>query len=251
MCSPAGRLCDRVARRWIPESGNWLEELAHREPADAQRIRPVRGTLENQRDDLLEFAGVPDDKQATIAHAHEMSEPVVREACALRRLSIFLVDFGVSVMISICWSLAISLNRLPYGCSVRDRVSPRRGTTGRGRNGPNPACYLGDTDIVRASKRQHPVQGSGSKGNLGRLGSAGARSKGIANHTFVSPRSRARSPDRRFDLGSQIVAAGFWQAMWPRSAIIRRWRPRCAGAISADALATAPARGGTMTAASG
>jgi hypothetical protein len=47
-----------------------------------------------------------------------------------------------------------------------------------------------------------PVQGSGSKGNLGRLGSVGARSKGIADHTFVSP-------DRRFDLGSQIVPASF------------------------------------------
>jgi hypothetical protein len=224
MCSPAGRLCDRVARRWIPESGNWLEELAHREPADAQRIRPVRGTLENQRDDLLGFAGVPDDKQATIAHAHEMSEPVVREACALRRLSIFLVDFGVSVMISICWSLAISLNRLPYGCSVRDRVSPRRGTTGRGRNGPNPACYLGDTDIVWASKRQHPVQGSGSKGNLGRLGSANARSQGIANHTFVSLARVLARPIDASALARRLYPLAFCQAMWPRSAIIRRWR---------------------------
>jgi hypothetical protein len=67
---------------------------------------------------------------------------------------------------------------------------------------PNPVCYLSDTDIIRASKRQHPVQGSGSKGNFGRLGSVGARSKGIADHTFVSP-------DRRFDLGSQIVPASF------------------------------------------
>src|ERR1700733_9667886 len=46
---------------------------------------------------------------------------------------------------------------------MRDRVAQRRGTTGRGRNGRNPLCYLGDTDIARASKRQHPVQGSGSK----------------------------------------------------------------------------------------
>jgi hypothetical protein len=37
-----------------------------------------------------------------------------------------------------------------------------------------PVRYLSDTDIVRASKRQHPVQGSGSQGNLGRLGLVGA-----------------------------------------------------------------------------
>jgi hypothetical protein len=83
-----------------------------------------------------------------------------------------------------------------------DRVAQRRAATGRGHNAPNPVCYLSDTDIVRASKRQHPVQGSGSKANLGRLGSVGARSKGIADHTFVSP-------DRRLDLGPLIVAAGF------------------------------------------
>ena len=85
---------------------------------------------------------------------------------------------------------------------VGDRVARRRGRTGRGHNTPNPVYYLSDTDIVRASKRQHPVQGSGSDGNLGRLGSVGARSKGIADDTFVSP-------DRRLDLGPQIVAAGF------------------------------------------
>ena len=50
--------------------------------------------------------------------------------------------------------------------------------------------------------RPHPVEGSGSKGSLGRLGSVGARSKGIVDHMFVSP-------DRRFDLGSQIVPTSF------------------------------------------
>ena len=63
-----------------------VAELARREPADAQRIRPVRVALQSQRDDLLAFAGVLDDKLAVIAHAHEISEPVVREACALHRL---------------------------------------------------------------------------------------------------------------------------------------------------------------------
>jgi hypothetical protein len=83
-----------------------------------------------------------------------------------------------------------------------DCVAQRRDTEGRGHNTPNPACYLSDTDILRASERQHPVQGSGSDSNIGRLGPGGARSKGIVDYTFVSP-------DRRLNLGPQIVAAGF------------------------------------------
>jgi hypothetical protein len=63
-----------------------VAELARREPADAQRIRPVRVALQNQRDDLLAFADVLDNKLAIIARAHEISEPVVREACVLHRL---------------------------------------------------------------------------------------------------------------------------------------------------------------------
>jgi hypothetical protein len=63
-----------------------VEELARREPADAQHIRPVRVALQNQRDDLLAFAGVLDDKLAAIARAHEISEPIVRDAYALHRL---------------------------------------------------------------------------------------------------------------------------------------------------------------------
>jgi hypothetical protein len=63
-----------------------VEELARRELADAHRIRPVRVALQNQRDDLLAFAGVLDNKLAAIAHAHEISEPVARETCALHCL---------------------------------------------------------------------------------------------------------------------------------------------------------------------
>jgi hypothetical protein len=63
-----------------------VEELAHREPRDVRRIRPVRVALQNQRDDLLAFAGVLDAKLADIAKAHVIPEPVVREACVLHRL---------------------------------------------------------------------------------------------------------------------------------------------------------------------
>jgi hypothetical protein len=63
-----------------------VEELARREPEDPQRIRPVRVALKNQRDDLLAFAGVLDEKLVVIARAHEISESLVREACVLHRL---------------------------------------------------------------------------------------------------------------------------------------------------------------------
>jgi hypothetical protein len=63
-----------------------VEELARREPGDVRRIRPVRVALQNQRDDLLAFAGVLDAKLADIAQAHAIAEPVVREACLLHRL---------------------------------------------------------------------------------------------------------------------------------------------------------------------
>jgi len=63
-----------------------VEELARREPGDARRIRPVRVALQNQRDTLLAFAGVLDDKLAAIARAHAVPEPLVREACVLHRV---------------------------------------------------------------------------------------------------------------------------------------------------------------------
>jgi len=63
-----------------------VEELARRELGDARRIRPVRVALQNQRDTLLAFAGVLDQKLADIAQAHAISEPLVREACLLHRL---------------------------------------------------------------------------------------------------------------------------------------------------------------------
>jgi len=62
------------------------EELARREPEDARRIRPVRVALQNQRDTLLAFAGVLDQKLADIAQAHAIAEPLVCETCLLHRL---------------------------------------------------------------------------------------------------------------------------------------------------------------------
>jgi hypothetical protein len=63
-----------------------VEELSYREVEDARRIRPLRVALQNQRNDLLAFAGVLDAKLATIAQAHAIAGPLVREACLLHRL---------------------------------------------------------------------------------------------------------------------------------------------------------------------
>ena len=63
-----------------------VAELAAREPEVPRRIRPVRVALQNQRDDLLAFAGVLDAKLTEVARAHAIAEPLVREACVLRRL---------------------------------------------------------------------------------------------------------------------------------------------------------------------
>ena len=45
----------------------------------------MRVALQNQRNDLLAFAGVLDAKLADIARAHAIAEPLVREACLLHR----------------------------------------------------------------------------------------------------------------------------------------------------------------------
>jgi hypothetical protein len=63
-----------------------VAELAAREPEDARRIRPVCVALQNQRDDLLAFAGVLDAELADIARALAVPEPLVREALVLHRL---------------------------------------------------------------------------------------------------------------------------------------------------------------------
>jgi len=63
-----------------------VEELANLEPEDPRRIHPVRIALQNQRDELLGFAGVIDEKLIAIAQAHEISLTVVREACIVHRL---------------------------------------------------------------------------------------------------------------------------------------------------------------------
>ena len=63
-----------------------VAELAAREHEDTRRIRPVRIALQNQRDDLLAFAGQLDAKLAVIACALAVPEPLVREALVLHRV---------------------------------------------------------------------------------------------------------------------------------------------------------------------
>ena len=59
-----------------------VEELRARGPLCSHRIRPVRRSLENQRDDLLAFVGVMDGKLADVAGA--VRRPSVSRARDLR-----------------------------------------------------------------------------------------------------------------------------------------------------------------------
>lgn len=63
-----------------------VAELQCREHDDEQRIRAVRVAVENQRDDLLAFAGVLDDKLSAIAQTHDLPDSLVREVLVLHRL---------------------------------------------------------------------------------------------------------------------------------------------------------------------
>lgn len=60
-------------------------ELHLREHEDVRRIRPMRVALQNQRDDVLAFAKVLDDKLVAIAQSHNTSEQLVRQVCLLHR----------------------------------------------------------------------------------------------------------------------------------------------------------------------
>ena len=61
-----------------------VEELRVRESLCPHRIRPVRTTLENQRDELLAFARVLDTKLAAIALSFEVPLYLVRQICLLQ-----------------------------------------------------------------------------------------------------------------------------------------------------------------------
>ena len=62
-----------------------VDELHQREPEDPSRIGTMRRALQNQRDDLLAFARVLDDKLAAIARAAAVPDYLVRATCLLHR----------------------------------------------------------------------------------------------------------------------------------------------------------------------
>lgn len=64
-----------------------VAELRQRECLDPSRIRPVRTALQKQRDALLAFAGVLDEKLADIAQKCEAPLYLVRDVCLLQRKS--------------------------------------------------------------------------------------------------------------------------------------------------------------------
>lgn len=64
-----------------------VDELQHRQHKEHPAIRTLRKALANQRDDLLAFAGVLDDKLNTIAQRFKLDIKTVREVCLLHRKS--------------------------------------------------------------------------------------------------------------------------------------------------------------------
>jgi len=62
-----------------------VTELKHREYLDSARIRPVRIALERQRDNLLGFAKVLDNKLEEIAQRFQVPDYQVRAICLLQR----------------------------------------------------------------------------------------------------------------------------------------------------------------------
>jgi hypothetical protein len=62
-----------------------VDELHQREPEDPSRIGTMRRALQNQRDDLLAFAGVLDEKLDAIARATAVEGYLVRATCLLHR----------------------------------------------------------------------------------------------------------------------------------------------------------------------
>ena len=62
-----------------------VAEMRRRESEDAPWIRPMRVALENQRDALLAFARVLDDKLSAIAQTQDVDEGLVRQVCLLER----------------------------------------------------------------------------------------------------------------------------------------------------------------------
>ena len=62
-----------------------VEELKIRESLCSHRILPVRIALENQRDDLLSFAKVIDNKLAEIAQRFQVPLYLIRQICLLQK----------------------------------------------------------------------------------------------------------------------------------------------------------------------
>jgi hypothetical protein len=63
-----------------------VAELSAREPACSHRIKPVRTMLENQRDNLLAFAGALDRDLATLAQEWRISVTTAREVLQMQSL---------------------------------------------------------------------------------------------------------------------------------------------------------------------
>ena len=81
-----------------------VTELQAREHGhgDEQRIRAVRVALENQRDDLLAFAGVLDGELSAIAQVHDTPETIGSRCWVWARFSHFDPDSARGLLAVAC-----------------------------------------------------------------------------------------------------------------------------------------------------
>ena len=103
---------------------------------------------------------------------------------------------------------------------------------GCGRTEPEPCSGSCDADILRASQLQHSVQHSAA------MATSLACRPSVCDRS-PSPMTRFQRDTSASTRARQLYPEALCQPMRPRSAIHRRCRSRCVGALSAAALGTA------------
>jgi hypothetical protein len=111
------------------------DELRQREHLDPARIRPLRKALQNQRDDLLAFAGVLDVKLANIADTFKVPLELVRAACLLQRKSVLSSAYWhrwnqlhkklASKFHSVVDAVVLAMQQIPRASSLVENLNSR------------------------------------------------------------------------------------------------------------------------------
>lgn len=112
-----------------------VDELRQREVQDPAHIGPFLRALQNQRDDLLAFAGVLDERLDTIARTHDIAPELVRAVCVLHRKpqtsSAFWQDWNrLAARVGrqfhgVCAAVTDAMERTPRSSSMVENLNSR------------------------------------------------------------------------------------------------------------------------------